>query len=243
MINLFKSQKSLAPKDNEVCFVTTMNPKFFNLYGKNFIDSFDSKANPEIQLYNIFESQEILNYGSERIINKLFRDDKHTQFLKYFSPLYEANGLRIQFIKNENNQTNLVYANDFRWNAIKFSFKVFAINFSLQFIQNKKILIWTDADLLCHTNFDSLDLNNFFPANNELFSYLGRTSFPPKNPFSECGFIVFNLIHPDFHNFMQRMIQIYLSGEIFSIQQWHDSWIWDHVRNEFELKEIGRAHV
>ena len=34
------------------------------------------------------------------------------------------------------------------------------------------------------------------------------------------------------------MIEIYLSGEIFSLKEWHDSWIWDHVRREFEKSNI-----
>ena len=34
-----------------------------------------------------------------------------------------------------------------------------------------------------------------------------------------------------------RIIKIYTTGEIFSLQEWHDSYIWDHVRLEFEDKK------
>ena len=61
-------------------------------------------------------------------------------------------------------------------------------------------------------------------------SYLGR-----KKPwYSECGFLGFNLKHKDFKDYIKRVIDIYTTGEIFSLEQWHDSWIWDLVRNEFE---------
>ena len=60
-------------------------------------------------------------------------------------------------------------------------------------------------------------------------SYLGR-----KNMYSECGFLGFNLKHNQFKDFIHRIINIYKSGEIFSLEQWHDSWIWDYVRMEFE---------
>ena len=39
----------------------------------------------------------------------------------------------------------------------------------------------------------------------------------------------------EFYNFINRVINIYITGEIFATE-WHDSWIWDHVRMEFEEK-------
>ena len=41
-------------------------------------------------------------------------------------------------------------------------------------------------------------------------SYLGRE----KN-YSECGFLGFNLLHTEFKNFINRMTDIYSTGEIF----------------------------
>ena len=35
------------------------------------------------------------------------------------------------------------------------------------------------------------------------------------------------------------MADVYNSGEIFSHEEWHDSWIWDQVRNEFEQKGLN----
>jgi len=64
-------------------------------------------------------------------------------------------------------------------------------------------------------------------------SYLGRTKFPPDAPYSECGFLGFNPIHPELNNFLNRMKALYLSGEAFQLEQWQDCWLWDHVRSEF----------
>ena len=74
-------------------------------------------------------------------------------------------------------------------------------------------------------------------------SYLGRDSFPKNNPYSECGFLGFNLKHKNFNNFLDRMIEIYITGEIFSFQEWHDSWIWDKVREEFEAEKISFKNI
>ena len=42
---------------------------------------------------------------------------------------------------------------------------------------------------------------------------------------------------------INRIIKIYTSGEIFSLQEWHDSYIWDHVRSEYEDKKIKFKNI
>jgi hypothetical protein len=44
----------------------------------------------------------------------------------------------------------------------------------------------------------------------------------------------FNLRNDKTHEYINRVIDIYQSGELFSLSQWHDSFIWDFVRKEFE---------
>ena len=95
------------------------------------------------------------------------------------------------------------------WADICFSYKVFAINYSLKYIGNEDFLIWTDADLRCKKDFSSDDLIQFMPEENQLMSYLGRTEFPPERPYSECGFLGFNIKHPHFKDFLGRMVEIY----------------------------------
>ena len=239
MLKKFLSEKL---EEKNIAFVSTMNLNLFNSYGKKFLTSFDEKAHPEFKLFNIFEGSDNFIFGSKRILNKYYFDENHRKFLKFFSPLYEANGHRLQFVK-EGDRYKVNYNYDFRWNVIKFSFKVFSINYCLQFLDNEKFLIWTDADLICKNNFNAQNLKEFMPGEDELLSYLARTHYPPKNPFSECGFLIFNLNHESFKNFIKRMVDIYLTGEIFSLQQWHDSWIWDHVRKEFENKHIKFKNI
>ena len=131
----------------------------------------------------------------------------------------------------ENDQQKIQIYNDYKFNAIKFSYKPFSIHQVLNYLpENLDYLIWTDADLRCKKKFDMDSLKNFLPGDQFLMSYLGR-----KKPwYSECGFLIFNTAHKDFQSYINRIINIYKTGEIFSLEQWHDSWIWDHVRNEFE---------
>ena len=39
------------------------------------------------------------------------------------------------------------------------------------------------------------------------------------------------------------MTDIYVTGEIFSLNEWHDSWIWDYVRLEFEKKKTKFKNI
>ncbi len=226
----------------KISFVSSMNAKLYEQYGKIFLEEFDKFAGENIKLLNIFEELENSNLNTKKIININFDDSKHKKFLRYFGNLYEAGGLKIT-VFNENGQKKINLNNNFRYNAIKFSYKVFAVNYSLNYISDEDFLVWTDADLRCKKDFSSDDLIQFMPEENQLMSYLGRTEFPPERPYSECGFLGFNIKHPHFKDFLSRMVEIYISGEIFSFEEWHDSWIWDRVRNEFENKGINFKNI
>ena len=194
-------------------FVSTMNKKLYDQYGKRFIDEFASFASESLKLFVVFEGEyptEILNM-KKNIIVVPFLSEKHRLFLKYFGKLYEANGLRLRQI-TENGQKKLNISNDYHFNSIKFSFKPFSIHQVLNYIpKDLDFLIWTDADLRCKKKFDQNSLTKYLPSEEFLMTYLGR-----KKPwYSECGFLAFNLNHKDFEDYIERVINIYTSGEIF----------------------------
>ena len=232
----------MSLKNPKITFISSMNIKLYEQYGKTFLEEFDKFAGHNIKLLNIFENLDNTNFDTNKIKNINFDDEKHKKFMKYFGNLYEAGGLRITLF-NENGQKKINLSNNFRFNAIKFSYKVFAVNYSLNYLSDEDFLIWTDADLRCKKEFNSSDLIQFMPEENQLMSYLGRTEFPPERPYSECGFLGFNVKHSQFKNYLYRMADVYNSGEIFSHEEWHDSWIWDQVRNEFEAKGVKFKNI
>ena len=93
-----------------------------------------------------------------------------------------------------------------------------------------------DADIRCLKPFAAADLMTFFPDQQQIMSYLGRDAFPPENPYSECGFLGFNPRHPETRNYLNRVKAVYTTGEIFSLTQRHDCWVWDRTREEFEAR-------
>lgn len=235
----------------KIAFISTMNLKLYNFYGKRFLKEFAEFSSPEIILYIVFEGEypeEILHISKNIIILPLLSQN-HKNFMKKFGHLEEAKGLRVKVIE-ENGNKHLKAKFDYRWHAVRFSFKPFSIHQCLEYIPpDLNFLIWTDADLRCKKNFTPDDLLQFMPNDKQIMSYLGR-----KNAYSECGFLGFNLKEQKTFEYINRMIEMYETGEFFTLEQWHDSFIWDHVRLDFErnmncqFKDISgeghdKAHV
>ncbi len=135
----------------------------------------------------------------------------------------------------------------YRFDLVRFSYKIFAIEAARSELTPGEAFAWIDADVLCLKPFSAADLEPFMPGPDQIMSYLGRSRFPPNAPYSECGFLGFNPRHPLLDAFLDRMMAIYATGEAFSFQEWHDSWLWDAVRKEFQatgaaFKNISGVH-
>ncbi len=146
-----------------------------------------------------------------------------------------------QKLPNGKIETKLFH--DFRFDAIRFSFKIFSLILSKKKDKSLLPFAWIDADVRCLKNFSSQDIYPFMPETNQLMSYLGRDNFPPPSPYSETGFLGFNSEHPQIDPFLKRMEDLYLTGEFFTQKQWTDSWLWDYVRQEYEQKGIRFKNI
>ena len=65
-----------------------------------------------------------------------------------------------------------------------------------------------------------------------MMTYLGRGQY------SECGFLGFNMKHPEIQNYADEMLRMYNSDEIYNLIECHDSYVWDHVRKNLKKKEM-----
>jgi len=218
-------------------FITSMNEGLYHQYGRNMINDFHNKSGSDVKLFVIFEgpipSNELTN---ERIYIVPMESTEHNNFLRYFGHLHEARGLTIKF-SDDNQNVDLEW--NYRFDAIRFSFKIFSILQALSIIANEQPFAWIDADIRCLKSFNNDDLKPYLPSGSELMSYLGRDN----HPYSECGFLGFNAQHPKCLEFLTRMKNIYTQGEIFSLTEWHDSWIWDHVRKEYESRGVDFKNI
>jgi len=88
-------------------------------------------------------------------------------------------------------------------------------------------LIWHDADVEITAK---PDWSKVCPPN-KMLSYIGRTDWHH----SECGFVGYNLDFPQTRAFLERFRWYYTSGMIFSLREWHDSFVFDRVREDFSV--------
>jgi hypothetical protein len=125
----------------------------------------------------------------------------------------------------------------FKWHAVRFAHKVYAI-FDCAKNIDADILIWMDADTICHSPITMQDLYRMIPADSEL-CYLGR-----KGKYSECGLYSMNLRSANVQAFLKEFQRFYDQAEqgIFQLAEWHDSFVFDAVRVKFpQMRQLDWA--
>jgi len=117
---------------------------------------------------------------------------------------------------------------DFITDGVRFSYKVYAYTNAILF-EEADGLICIDADSVFHKTIDVDWIKKHIHRDNMMMAYLGRGKH-----YSECGFLYFNLKHPDIKKFALRMREMYDEDLIYELKEQHDSYVWDYVRKEFE---------
>jgi hypothetical protein len=123
---------------------------------------------------------------------------------------------------------------DYRFNAVKFCHKVFALN-DCALNSGADKMYWIDADCVA---FDAVtpDLLARVLPGGVYTCYLGS-----NETHSECGFLGFDLHHPRNREFMEFWRQIYAEDLVFDLPQWHDSYVYDMVRKSYEDRGLITA--
>lgn len=121
----------------------------------------------------------------------------------------------------------------FKWDAVRFAHKVYAI-FHAAKNTNAQWLLWMDADMVCHAPVSNSVLRQMCSPNFDL-CFLGR-----QGKYSECGLYALNLASDATKNFLQQFQNMYDHAEqgIFTLMEWHDSFVFDAVRSRTQLREL-----
>lgn len=201
--------------------VTTFHPAGLEKYGQTMIDSFERCWPADVDLHVYAERCQ----------------PRHTRPSTKIIDLETASPDMIAFKNRHKNNPKArgdagpdgTYDDkkQFRWDAIRFCHKVYALDHAIRNAQGDW-LIWLDADSKTHSPITHEVLSRVC-NNNKFGSYLGRGD----KYHSECGWIAYNLNHPEIQNFNSRLVGMYNSDELFNYAEWHDSFLWDIVRKEF----------
>ena len=210
--------------------LTTFNQSGYELYGRRMIRSFLQNWPKEIELWVFAENCEIKESANNlRVFDLEQSSPELVAFKQQWRDVPKANG----DVSNDPTRNKRKDAGKgFKWDAVRFSHKVFSL-FAAAEQCNTDWLIWMDADTYCHSLVTLEQIRNLIPESAEL-CYLGR-----DRKYTECGLYALHLKSPKIKQFLKEFKRYYTAAEsgIFTLKEWHDSYVFDAVRNLFDLSE------
>ena len=191
-----------------IAVVTTLNKKLYKQYGHKFFETYNWPFNL------IVYSEDMLDIPHTNLIPKSTFDE---------IPQCE------EFINRNKDKPVADTPSGYLKDGIRFCYKVYAYTNEIITNEDYDGLICIDADSVFYKMIDEEFIKKHIHSDNAMMTYLGR-----GNHYSECGFLYFNLRHPDTQAYANRMKHMYDTDSIYNLKEQHDSYIWDYVRKEFE---------
>ena len=210
--------------------VTTFNQAGYIKYGSRMIDTFLANWPQQVDLYVYAEDCVITQSAANLVVRDIAMVDALTVFKKTWRDVPKANGN----VSDDPIQSRRKDAGKgFKWDAVRFAHKVYSI-FHCAKNTSTDWLLWMDADTVCHSPVGVSDLDQLCPSDRDL-CFLGR-----QGKYTECGLYAINLKSPICERFLWDFQCMYDDAErgIFTLIEWHDSFVFDIVRKKHQLKEL-----
>ena len=208
--------------------VTTFNQAGLDLYGQKMIDSFEKNWPAEVDLYVYAENCKPNTTRNNTKVRELMEVPEIRNFKNKWKDVPKANG-------KENPKGRVDSHKGFKWDAIRFCHKVYSIFDCAKSLikSDADVLIWMDADTLCHSPMTYEFLDKFIPTKHSV-AYFNRE---PKWP--ECGFYSMNLNDGMAVRFLSRFQWVWDNADegIFTMKEWHDSFVFFEIVKEFRKIE------
>ena len=94
-----------------------------------------------------------------------------------------------------------------------------------------RAIVWLDLDMVQLETYTEAELEGWLPHKDEVCTYLGRgDAYHP-----DTAWIAYNPHHPMTRPFIEALEDVYLSGRVFELDQWHDAWVWDYVCRDMRI--------
>ena len=219
----------------KIAVVTTFHSDGLEKYAQRMINTFCDNWPSEIVLHLYPENcNPVIRDHNHVTLKRLEEVEELMAFKNTWQDVPKANGdVSADPVRSLRKDAG----KGFKWHAVRFAHKVYAI-FDCARTTDADILIWMDADTICHSPITIQDLYRMIPADSEL-CYLGR-----KGKYSECGLYAMNLRSPNVQAFLKEFQRVYDQAEqgIFQLAEWHDSFVFDAVRVKFpQMKQLDWA--
>jgi len=202
--------------------ITTFHQAGLEQYGQRMIDTFEQFWPAEVDLIVLAEN---CTPRTSRPNTKVVDILAASPDLRAFVERHENN----PFAHGQDGPPDVFHPKkQFRWDAVRFCYKVYAKSVAASMIDSGW-MIWIDADTVTHSPVTTKFLDTVCPYNS-MVSYLGRG----KNYHSECGWVGYNLDASECRQFIQDFVGMYDRDAIFQEKEWHDSYIFDVLRKQFQ---------
>ena len=219
----------------KIAVVTTFHGDGLEKYAQRMINTFCDNWPAEVILHLYPENCNPAIYNHNHVtLKRLEEVEELMAFKNTWQDVPKANGdVSADPVRSLRKDAG----KGFKWHAVRFAHKVYAI-FDCARTTDADILIWMDADTICHSPITVQDLYRMIPADSEL-CYLGR-----KGKYSECGLYSMNLRSNNVQAFLKEFQRFYDQAEqgIFQLAEWHDSFVFDAVRVKFpQMRQLDWA--
>lgn len=204
--------------------VTTFNADGYNTYGRRMIDTFLQTWPKEVDLIVYAEGCAVDQLAPNLVVRDIGIVSELTAFKQKWQGVSKAIG---DISKDPVRSLRPDSSKGFKWNAIRFAHKTYSIFHCAQNV-NTDVLIWMDADTICHSKITVEDLDRLCSAQYEL-CFLGR-----RKKYSECGLYSMRLGTEGIKRFLKEFRRMYDDADhgIFLLDEWHDSFVFDAVRKQ-----------
>ena len=137
--------------------------------------------------------------------------------------------LHTQFVERNKHKP----VRGFKYDAVRFCYKPYSIAQSVEDYAHKEYerILWIDADTVFLEPVDEKWIDHNLDKIGSVMTYMGR-----HNYYSETGLLLFNLRTPHTKDYILDVKHLYDSNTLYALDEQHDSFIWDHVRTQYEQK-------
>jgi len=214
----------------DITVVTTFHQPGLSLYGQRFIDSFAENVESKVKLVVYAEDCSPKNPNPDQITILDAKEvlPKLNAFKERWKDVPHANG-NIENHPARHGRKD--WNKEFKWDAIRFANKVYAVFDACQY--GKNWVVWMDADTYIHSPWKHKEFKKLLPQH-DYITYVGRGKGSQTWP--ECGFYGLNLNHPVAHEFLKEFERMYEDAEngMFTLPEWHDSYIFGEVLKKYK---------
>jgi hypothetical protein len=229
--------------------ITSYKPGTWNDYAKRAVDSVLQHwpADTDVAVYHEAQAQDIFDHPRVQWLDAHEVQPALLDFKNKHKDDPIANG-EIEEIPNGVRRPGpMPTKGSFQWNAVRFANKVFCVTHAVKSSPGYDYIIWLDADTYSFRPMPKDFLEQLLPGDTML-TYLGRQNPDLKDGGKdpECGFVGYNLNHPEIQNYNNEWENMYVTDDVFKLTLgwtdcstlWHLSKLYQKEKN-VKVNDIG----